>query len=40
MTTGISLFPAVDILDRQVVRLLQGDYDKSTVFGVDLAALI
>lgn len=40
MTTGISLFPAVDILDRQVVRLLQGDYDKSTVYGDDPAAMI
>lgn len=38
--TGIRLFPAVDILDRQVVRLLQGDYDKTTVYGDDPAAMI
>ena len=27
------IFPAIDVLDGQVVRLLQGDYDRKTVFG-------
>ncbi|GEO80806.1 1-(5-phosphoribosyl)-5-[(5-phosphoribosylamino)methylideneamino]imidazole-4-carboxamide isomerase [Pararhodospirillum oryzae] len=32
------LFPAIDLKDGQCVRLLKGDMDKATVFGVDPAA--
>ncbi len=38
--SGIALFPAIDILDRNVVRLLQGDYAKTTVYGDDPAAMV
>ncbi|RYL93778.1 1-(5-phosphoribosyl)-5-[(5-phosphoribosylamino)methylideneamino]imidazole-4-carboxamide isomerase [Sporolactobacillus sp. THM7-4] len=28
-----TIYPAIDLLDGKCVRLLQGDYDKSTVYG-------
>ncbi len=27
------IFPAIDIIDGQVVRLYKGDYDQKTVYG-------
>ncbi len=33
------LFPAIDLLGGQVVRLYQGDYDKKSVFGENPAAV-
>ncbi len=35
MTQGFQFIPAVDLLDGKVVRLMQGEYDKSTVYGED-----
>ena len=29
------LFPAIDLYDRKVVRLLKGDYEKMTVYSDD-----
>ena len=29
----MNIFPAIDLKDKQVVRLLKGDYDKVTVYG-------
>ena len=34
----MKLFPAIDLLDGQCVRLYQGDYDRSTVYGDDPVA--
>jgi phosphoribosylformimino-5-aminoimidazole carboxamide ribotide isomerase len=34
----MQLFPAIDLLDRRCVRLYQGDYDQTTVYGDDPAA--
>lgn len=34
----MQLFPAVDLLDGRCVRLYQGDYDRSTVYGDDPVA--
>jgi phosphoribosylformimino-5-aminoimidazole carboxamide ribotide isomerase len=31
----VKLYPALDILDGQVVRLAQGDFDRSTTYAVD-----
>ncbi|MEE3362227.1 MAG: 1-(5-phosphoribosyl)-5-[(5-phosphoribosylamino)methylideneamino]imidazole-4-carboxamide isomerase [Anaerovoracaceae bacterium] len=31
----MKIFPAIDIRDGKVVRLVQGDYDRMTVYGVD-----
>lgn len=31
----MKIFPAIDLRDGKVVRLLQGDYDKMTVYGED-----
>lgn len=33
------LFPAIDLLDGRVVRLLHGDYDQETVYGDDPVAV-
>lgn len=33
----MNLYPAIDLLDGRVVRLRQGDYDDSTVYGDDPA---
>ena len=33
------LYPAIDLLDGKVVRLLQGDYDRDTVYGHDPVAV-
>lgn len=35
MGKTMNLYPAIDLLDGQVVRLRQGDYDDSTVYGQD-----
>ncbi|EQD24769.1 MAG: 1-(5-phosphoribosyl)-5-[(5-phosphoribosylamino)methylideneamino]imidazole-4-carboxamide isomerase [Nitrospirae bacterium] len=35
----MEIFPAIDIKDGQVVRLSQGDFDRSTVYGTDPAAV-
>ncbi len=35
----IDLFPAIDLCDGQVVRLMQGDYDNITVYGTDPVAV-
>lgn len=34
----MELFPAIDLLDGRCVRLYQGDYDQSTVYGDDPVA--
>ena len=34
----ITLYPAIDLKDGQVVRLLQGDFDKLTVYAPDPGA--
>lgn len=34
------LFPAIDILGGRVVRLLQGDYDRSTVYADDPVSMV
>lgn len=34
----MQLFPAIDLRGGQVVRLLQGDYDRMTVYGADPCA--
>ncbi len=31
----MNIFPAIDLKDKNVVRLLKGDYDKLTVYGSD-----
>ena len=31
----MKIFPAIDLRDGKVVRLLKGDYDKMTVYGDD-----
>jgi phosphoribosylformimino-5-aminoimidazole carboxamide ribotide isomerase len=36
--TGPALFPAIDLLGGKCVRLLQGDYDRETVYGDDPVA--
>lgn len=35
----MKLYPAIDLLDGQVVRLRQGDYDDSTIYGQDPVAV-
>jgi phosphoribosylformimino-5-aminoimidazole carboxamide ribotide isomerase len=35
----MDIFPAIDLLDGKCVRLFQGDYDKSQVFGDNPAAM-
>jgi phosphoribosylformimino-5-aminoimidazole carboxamide ribotide isomerase len=34
----VQLYPAIDLLDGRCVRLYQGDYDRSTVYGRDPVA--
>ncbi len=34
----MQIFPAIDLKDKQVVRLTQGDYGKVEVYGQDPAA--
>ena len=34
----ITLYPAIDLKDGQAVRLLQGDFDKLTVYAPDPGA--
>ena len=34
----MKIFPAIDLRDGKVVRLLKGDYDKMTVYGEDPVA--
>ena len=35
----MNIFPAIDLINGQVVRLLKGDYDKVTVYGNDPVAV-
>jgi len=35
----IELYPAIDLRDGKVVRLLQGDYDRQTIYGSDPVAV-
>jgi len=35
----VELYPAIDLLDGRVVRLQQGDYDQSTVYGHDAVSV-
>jgi phosphoribosylformimino-5-aminoimidazole carboxamide ribotide isomerase len=35
----IELYPAIDVRDGKVVRLLQGDYDRQTIYGSDPVAV-
>ncbi|MCB0969623.1 MAG: bifunctional 1-(5-phosphoribosyl)-5-((5-phosphoribosylamino)methylideneamino)imidazole-4-carboxamide isomerase/phosphoribosylanthranilate isomerase PriA, partial [Ilumatobacter sp.] len=35
----IELYPAIDLRDGKVVRLLQGDYDAQTTYGDDPVAV-
>jgi phosphoribosylformimino-5-aminoimidazole carboxamide ribotide isomerase len=35
----IELYPAIDVRDGKVVRLLQGDYDRQTTYGSDPVAV-
>lgn len=35
----IELYPAIDLRERRVVRLLQGDYDRQTTYGDDPVAV-
>jgi phosphoribosylformimino-5-aminoimidazole carboxamide ribotide isomerase len=37
--TGTELYPAIDLRDAAVVRLLQGDYDRQTTYGDDPVAV-
>lgn len=37
--TAVELYPAIDLLDGRVVRLVQGDYDRSTTYGDDPVAV-
>jgi phosphoribosylformimino-5-aminoimidazole carboxamide ribotide isomerase len=37
--TGTELYPAIDLRDGAVVRLLQGDYDRQTTYGDDPVAV-
>jgi phosphoribosylformimino-5-aminoimidazole carboxamide ribotide isomerase len=39
MGSPMKLYPAIDLLSGRVVRLRQGDYDDSTVYGDDPAAV-
>ena len=34
------LYPAIDVLGGRVVRLRQGEYDDSTVYGDDPVAIV
>jgi len=38
MSTGMPLFPAIDLRAGQCVRLMQGDYGRETVYGDDPVA--
>lgn len=38
MSAGVELFPAIDLLGGRCVRLYQGDYARSTVYGDDPVA--
>ncbi|HTH05283.1 MAG TPA: HisA/HisF-related TIM barrel protein, partial [Ilumatobacteraceae bacterium] len=35
----MDLYPSIDLLDGQVVRLLRGNYDAETVYGDDPVAV-
>ena len=35
----MEIFPAIDLYEGQVVRLLKGDYDKKTVYSADPVAV-
>ena len=35
----MQIFPAIDLKDKQVVRLTQGDYGKVEVYGQDLSLI-
>ena len=39
MSRRVELYPAIDLLDGRVVRLQQGDYDQSTVYGDDAVSV-
>ncbi|MCU1361349.1 MAG: hisA [Ilumatobacteraceae bacterium] len=39
MTSAVALYPAIDLRDGSVVRLLQGDYDQQTTYGHDPVAV-
>ena len=39
MSRRVELYPAIDLLDGRVVRLQQGDYDQSTVYGHDAVSV-
>lgn len=36
----MEIFPAIDLYDRKVVRLYQGDYQQQTIFGEDPIAFV
>ena len=36
---NVELYPAIDLRDGKVVRLLQGDYDQQTTYGDDPVAV-
>ena len=38
MSAAPALFPAIDLRDGRCVRLMQGDYDRETVYGDDPVA--
>ena len=35
----MQIWPAIDLRDGKCVRLVQGDYDRETIFGDDPAAM-
>ena len=39
MTPAVQLYPAIDLRDGRVVRLLQGDYAQQTTYGDDPVAV-
>ena len=39
MSTGFTLYPAIDVREGRVVRLAQGDYARETRYGDDPLAL-
>jgi phosphoribosylformimino-5-aminoimidazole carboxamide ribotide isomerase len=39
VTTSVQLYPAIDVRDGRVVRLLQGDYEQQTTYGDDPVAV-
>ena len=36
----MNIIPAIDVLDRKVVRLFRGDYDKATIYNITLEEAI